>query len=227
MLSEYHAMDSLYYSAATCGRENLFEADGGGGTTATLQVCSVFSLDDSTLSESSGSGNGLFGAPQPCGNNPNFAAQVGAMAEAINALHGGKGFAVDSGRPAAPLHFRFNYSVHTYPFGSWETVGKSMSRSIFPSCDFVIGMPNGCLDSEIMAQALIANETRRLYFTGRGPRAVLTAMGEDQPYFFSSHVRSDTCIGQRWSNRRPRRSVADRRRRIPGRCKPPPPSDEL
>ena len=66
MLSEYHAMDSLYYSAATCGRENLFEADGGGGTTATLQVCSVFSLDDSTLSESTGSGNGLFGAPQPC-----------------------------------------------------------------------------------------------------------------------------------------------------------------
>ena len=43
-----------------------------------------------------------------------------------------------------------------------------------------------------MAQALISQEYKKLYFTGRGPRSVLTTNGVNQTHFFSIHVRSDT-----------------------------------
>ena len=73
--------------------------------------------------------------------------------------------------------------------GANRTSGLELSRALFPSCDAVVGMSHGCPDPEIMQQALVANETQRLYFTAR-PR-VLTTEGAEQPYFFSVHVRSD------------------------------------
>jgi len=60
--------------------------------------------------------------------------------------------------------------------------GESLSRELFGSnaCDLIVGMPNGCPDTEIMAQALVAQDYRKLYFTGRGPRSVLTRHGTNQ-----------------------------------------------
>ena len=52
-------------------------------------------------------------------------------------------------------------------------------------------MANGCVDDEIMEQALIASASKRIYVTGRGPEAVLRQRGDNQPYLFSAHVRSD------------------------------------
>jgi hypothetical protein len=40
-------------------------------------------------------------------------------------------------------------------------------------------------------QGLIANETQRIFITGRGPRGVRTLFGLNQPYFFSTHLNSD------------------------------------
>lgn len=51
--------------------------------------------------------------------------------------------------------------------------------------------PSLKLTGTSLRQALIANETRRIYVTARGPRQVLTQYGTMQPYFFSSHLRSD------------------------------------
>ena len=192
--SDYHASynTDLYFSTQTCASTEPGDAPwnstGGvsqGHTAAVLKVCSVFSLFDSSLSESGADDSA---DDQPCGNNPHFATQITEMADALNALNGGKGFEVDAGQPDSPLYFRFSYTLRTYPFGQWAAVGEALSRQLFPYCDFLVGMPNGCPDPEIMLQALIANETKRLYFTGRGPRHVLTAMGLDQPYLFSSHV---------------------------------------
>ena len=116
------------------------------------------------------------------------------MVSAINRLNGGRGFAVPAGRPDEPLYYRFDYSRWTYPFGTWATRGRTLSSSRFGSsaCDLLVGMPNGCPDQEIMAQALVAGTFGKLYFTGRGPQSVLTRLADDQPYFFSVHVRSDT-----------------------------------
>ena len=52
-------------------------------------------------------------------------------------------------------------------------------------------MASGCPDVEITAQAVLANASKRIYVTGRGPEAVLRQRGDSQPYLFSSHVRSD------------------------------------
>ena len=52
-------------------------------------------------------------------------------------------------------------------------------------------MASGCSDVEITEQAVLANASKRIYVTGRGPEAVLRQRGDNQPYLFSSHVRSD------------------------------------
>ena len=52
-------------------------------------------------------------------------------------------------------------------------------------------MANGCVDDEIMEQALIASASKRIYVTGRGPEAVLRQRGDNQPYLFSAHVHYD------------------------------------
>eukprot|EP00967_Tisochrysis_lutea_P009309 scaffold11005_cov25-Tisochrysis_lutea.AAC.2 len=41
------------------------------------------------------------------------------------------------------------------------------------------------------SQGLVANETGRIFITGRGPRRVRTMFGLNQPYFFSVHLNSD------------------------------------
>ena len=164
------------------------------GTTAgTIRLCSTFSTADPLLVED-GSVNNPRSASQPCGNNRYFVNQIRAMVAAVNALNHGRGFEVAAGRPQAPLYYKFSYTYQTYTFGSWEAVnatsGESMSMSQFSGCDLIVGQPNGCPDPEIIAQAKVANNTGKIYITGRGPRAVLTAGGS--PYMFSSHIRSDT-----------------------------------
>ena len=115
---------------------------------------------------------------------------------AANALNDGQGFALrGTGEDVSRVtrYYRFNYTVRTYPFGQWAAVGEQLSASLFSSdaCDVIVGMATGCPDAEITAQALLANASKRIYVTGRGPEAVLRQRGDKQPYLFSSHVRSD------------------------------------
>ena len=163
-----------------------------------VRLCSVFSEE-----------GGI-----PCGNTRTHK-QVAAMAATINLLNGGRGFSILGGHSTDPFctnelgqscsadtksdcggcggYFKYSYNYTTYPHGEWDRVGKAMSYAIFGSgeCDVIVGMAHGCNDTEIVEQALVANATRRIYITGRGPRAVLTQAGEAQPYFFSAHLRSD------------------------------------
>lgn len=190
--SEYHAGVNLHFSSETCGVANVPPATTG-TTAGTIRLCSTFSTADPLLVED-GSVNNPRSASQPCGNNRYFVNQIRAMVAAVNALNHGRGFEVAAGRPQAPLYYKFSYTYQTYTFGSWEAVnatsGESMSMSQFSGCDLIVGQPNGCPDPEIIAQAKVANNTGKIYITGRGPRAVLTAGGS--PYMFSSHIRSDT-----------------------------------
>jgi hypothetical protein len=182
----------LHYSSLACGTAadefaSFFSSMGG-----TVQLCSVFSAKDAALLEGVAGADSLSSEPQPCENTQTHV-QVEAMVLTINALNGGRGFALEMGRPTAPTYFRFNYTWHTYPYGAWEAEGRALSEAVFSggACDLVVGMAHGCPDEEIMQQALVANATRRIYVTARGPRQVLTQMGAVQPYFFSSHLRSD------------------------------------
>ena len=166
----------LHYSYETCDSEDTF-------TTAYTQregvvrLCSVFAEDSVT------------GAP--CGTTSTHE-QVEAMVRAVNSLNDGRGFEMQSG--LLTRHYTFSYSYATYHAGEWETVGRRLSEDTFGGgdCDVVVGMGVGCPDADLVAQALVANATRRIYLTGRGPQAVLTAGGTHQPYLFSTHVRSDT-----------------------------------
>jgi len=85
------------------------------------------------------------------------------MAAAVNALNGGLGFAVESGL----THYKFNYTYLTYPFGEWDTVGRTLSTQLFSSgeCDIIVGMANGCPDPEIMDQALVVFNEPKLLLT--------------------------------------------------------------
>jgi len=157
-----------------------------------IRLCSVFSATDPSLVEVD-TGGGLLSESTPCGNSATHL-QVIAMVTAINSLNDGLGFPVEVGYPLAPRHLRLAYAYQVYPFGAWEGVGLNLSRRAFsgPSCDVVVGMAQGCPDDEIAKQGLVANETRRIFITGRGPRGVRTLYGLDQPYFFSTHLNSDT-----------------------------------
>ena len=153
--------------------------------TGLVHLCSVFSNKSSSLAESAA----YEAAAGPCGNTQTHV-QVEGMVAAINELNGGKGFPVYAGS-LEPTYLRLTYNWSTYPFGEWASTGAALSAERFAACDVVVGMANGCPDSEIVAQALIANATQRIYVTGRGPRQVLTQGGAYQPYLFSSHLRSD------------------------------------
>lgn len=153
--------------------------------TGLVHLCSVFSNKSSSLAESAA----YEAAAGPCGNTQTHV-QVEGMVAAINELNDGKGFPVYAGS-LEPTYLRLTYNWSTYPFGEWASTGATLSAERFAACDVVVGMANGCPDAEIVAQALIANATQRIYVTGRGPRQVLTQGGAYQPYLFSSHLRSD------------------------------------
>ena len=179
----------LHYSYGTCEATDTFtsffhERNGE------INLCSVFSEHADALTEVT---DGHL--RRACGNTGTLEQVVAAVA-AANALNDGQGFALrgtveDVSR--VTRYYRFNYTVRTYPFGQWAAVGEQLSASLFSSdgCDVVVGMANGCPDAEITAQALLANASKRIYVTGRGPEAVLRQRGDKQPYLFSSHVRSD------------------------------------
>ena len=176
-------LEGAYYSYATCGASDSY-LDWNSPFAGMVHLCSAFSEKDRTLQEVATSDS-----KGPCGNTQTHV-QVESMVRAINALNEGRGFPVYAGA-LKPNYLRLTYSWTTYPFGAWESIGRNLSAQEFAKCDLVVGMANGCPDPEIMAQALVANETRRIYVTGRGPRSVLTNGGEYQPYFFSAHLRSD------------------------------------
>ena len=151
-----------------------------------IQICSVFGLsadlDESTSVD--------LEETLPCSNS--FVVdQVDIMVDAINDLNDQRGFPVLLGR-SEPVYFKLNYTVRTYPFGAWDSEGEALSYDMFSGeyCDLVVGMTHGCADAEIIAQAAIANAAKKIVFTARGPRAVMTMEG-NQPYFFSTHLRSD------------------------------------
>ena len=161
----------LHYSYATCSAEDSFTAwytERAG----TINLCSVFSEVDARLGETMGDVASM-ARSRPCGNTHTHT-QVEMMVGALNALNGGLGFQLVSG--LVPRYYGFNYTWLTYPYGSWAAVGRPLSEKLFASdaCDVVVGMANGCPDDEIVAQALVANATRRLYVTGRGPQSVRT-----------------------------------------------------
>lgn len=179
----------LQYSYETCDARDVFTEyytvrDG------LIRLCSVFSEHGSALDETAASG-GAHARRRPCGNTRTHT-QVEAMVRAMNALNGGLGWALNSG--LVTRYYRLNYTWTTYPYKQWESAGRDMTRSLFSSgdCDVIVGMANGCSDTEIMDQATIANESRIIYMTGRGSQAVLTERGAEQPFLFSTHIRSDT-----------------------------------
>ena len=172
----------LGYSYSTCDSEDSFTQyynlrDG------VVQLCSVFAQD---AAPDGGAGG------RPCGGTHTHR-QVEAAVASINALNGGRGVEVSTYGLSLTRFLTFNYTFLTYPAGAWETAGRAQSAALFGggACDVVVGMAHGCPDAEISAQALVANASGRLYFTGRGPQALLAASGE-QPYLFSTHVRSDS-----------------------------------
>ena len=172
----------LGYSYSTCDSEDSFTQyynlrDG------VVQLCSVFAQD---AAPDGGAGG------RPCGGTHTHR-QVEAAVASINALNGGRGVEVSTYGLSLTRFLTFNYTFLTYPAGAWETAGRAASAALFGggACDVVVGMAHGCPDAEISAQALVANASGRLYFTGRGPQALLVASGE-QPYLFSTHVRSDS-----------------------------------
>ena len=172
----------LGYSYSTCDSEDSFTQyynlrDG------VVQLCSVFAQD---AAPSGGAGG------RPCGATHTHR-QVEAMTASINALNGGRGFEVSTYGLSLTRYLTFNYTFLTYPAGAWETTGRAESAALFGggACDVVVGMAHGCPDADVAAQALVANASGRLYFTGRGPQALLEANGE-QPHLFSTHIRSDS-----------------------------------
>jgi hypothetical protein len=172
----------LGYSYSTCHGEDSFTQyyslrDG------VVQLCSVFAQD---AAPDGGAGG------RPCGATHTHR-QVEAAVASINALNGGRGVQVSTYGLSLTRFLTFNYTFLTYPAGAWETAGRAESAALFGggACDVVVGMAHGCPDAEVGAQALVANASGRLYFTGRGPQALLAASGE-QPYLFSTHVRSDS-----------------------------------
>jgi hypothetical protein len=172
----------LGYSYTTCDSEDSFTQfynlrDG------VVQLCSVFAQD---AAPSGGAGG------RPCGATHTHR-QVEAMVASINALNGGRGFEVSTYGLSLTRFLTFNYTFQTYPAGAWETTGHAESAALFGggACDVVVGMAHGCPDADVAAQAVVANASGRLYFTGRGPQALLAANGE-QPYLFSTHLRSDS-----------------------------------
>ena len=177
----------LHYSYKTCDAADSF-TEWYTQRTGTIHLCSVFSEHAAQLDETIREGDAA--AARPCGNTHTHL-QVEAVVEAIRRLNGGRGFALQSG--LITRYYTFNYTYRTYPFGEWVPTGRELSREMFGSgsCDVVVGMANGCPDLEIIDQALIANETKRIYVTGRGPQRTLTAAGTYQPYLFSTHLRSD------------------------------------
>ena len=172
----------LGYSYSTCDSEDSFTQyynlrDG------VVQLCSVFAQDAAP-------DGGAVG--RPCGGTHTHR-QVEAAVASINALNGGRGVEYSTYGLSLTRFLTLNYTFLTYPAGAWETAGRAQSAALFGggACDVVVGMAHGCPDAEISAQALVANASGRLYFTGRGPQALLAASGE-QPYLFSTHVRSDS-----------------------------------
>lgn len=157
-----------------------------------LRLCSVFSSTAPALIETAGKSS-----TGPCGNALTYL-QVGGAVKAINALNGNRGFAVTGGNPSNPSYIRMNYTYYTYDFGTWDAVppgkvalsGRELSKQVFSGCEIVIGMANGCPDVEIAKQAAVANATKRIYVTARGPRAVMLLQGRN-PHFFSIHLNSD------------------------------------
>ena len=178
-LEHYERGREILYSYETCGAVDVFnpvpqERRG------LVRLCSVFA-------ESSVSG-------RPCGNTASHL-QVEAMVALINSGHENSGFRVDAGRPAFPSFYKFTYEWRTYPNGAWDAVGANLSAQLFPTCDVIVGQGHGCSDTEIRAQARVAHRYQRLYFTLRGPQAVLAHQTDPSrrlsPYFFSTHIRSD------------------------------------
>ena len=189
-LSTFMPSANLYYSYATCNSSDTF-ADFY--TTGYVHLCSVLSLTSADTAEivvSSGDSTA-----QPCGDT-NTKGQVTAMVNALNALNDGRGFRVPNPGAVMP-HLRMTYTWETYPFGEWESIGRQKSLALFENgtCDVVVGMANGCFDPDIQAQARLARNVGKIYVTGRGPREVLRAAGNDgilPPWIFSTHIRSDT-----------------------------------
>ena len=172
----------LGYSYSTCDSEDSFTQyynlrDG------VVQLCSVFAQD---ATPSGGAGG------RPCGATHTHR-QVEAMVASINALNGGRGFEVSTYGLSLTRFLTFNYTFLTYPAGAWETTGRAESAALFGggACDVIVGMAHGCPDADVAAQAAVANASGRLYFTGRGPQSLLATNGE-QPYLFSTHIRSDS-----------------------------------
>ena len=171
----------VHFSYESCGSANAFSA-WFAAFAGTIKLCSVFAsasdADDST----------------PCGNTATHL-QVAAMVDTINNLTGSLGFQVVAFNPSFPSYYKFSYAFHVYENGRWVEAGLNLSHQIFPQCDVIVGQGHGCSDSEIREQALVAHHHRKLYFTLRGPRAVLaqddTMTMRLSPYFFSTHIRSD------------------------------------
>eukprot|EP00636_Phaeomonas_parva_P000123 CAMPEP_0118855640 /NCGR_PEP_ID=MMETSP1163-20130328/3390_1 /TAXON_ID=124430 /ORGANISM="Phaeomonas parva, Strain CCMP2877" /LENGTH=1047 /DNA_ID=CAMNT_0006788557 /DNA_START=288 /DNA_END=3431 /DNA_ORIENTATION=+ len=147
-----------------------------------INVGSVLELKDEADSN-----DGTLGAS---GDTCNLIGEKGnTYLRAVNALNGGRGFEVSAGG-ANPIYYRFSYTIVAFEKGEWETQGRPEAERLFRNVSFIMGQGAGCPDSVTQEQALIANETKTIYMTSRGPERILTERGY-QPYFFSIHLNSN------------------------------------
>ena len=182
-LAAYDTGPDLQYSYALCGSEDVFTS-WFSVSASTLKLCSVFAKEDAT--------------DRPCGYTASHL-QVEAMVGRINSLTGSNlGFPLNGRDPSSRSYYRFLYEYQTYPEGGWDALGANLSHALFPLCDVIVGQGHGCSDDDIQAQAAVAHAHKRIYFTMRGPRAVLSDPTNAyffsrrlSPYFFSTHIRSD------------------------------------
>ena len=179
-LSSHARGDEVGFSYDLCGASDSFTA-WNAAFAGTIKLCSVFATKSGTTNT-------------PCGITATHL-QTEAMIDTINGLVGGLGFHVQANQPSFPSFYRFSYEYYTYPNGQWAAVGRNLSETYFPRCDVIVGQGHGCSDLEIREQALVAHAHQKLYFTLRGPRAVLAADStlsvRLSPYLFSTHIRSD------------------------------------
>jgi len=114
------------------------------------------------------------------------------MIAGINALNDGKGFGVRSGATEARFFFKLNFTSVTYEPGEMETDGRAKAMELFPKLDMIVGMGDKCSDGdgELVKFAEIADGVNKMYFTTRGPSAILKSEPLKK-HFFSTHLNSD------------------------------------
>ena len=113
------------------------------------------------------------------------------MVASINNMNGGKGFGVRSGGDEDKFFFQLNFTSVTYEPGEMEFDGRAKALELFPKLDVVIGMGDKCSggDEDLIKFAEIAETVKKIYFTTRGPSAIMQSVClQSTPNVLDTHI---------------------------------------